>query len=141
MAGPSSRPPLHVPNHRRSVCAPARLVKPGGVIAFTDWLEGDAEAQRFLAFMKFANVQDAGGYKELLSAAGCEVVVAEVTGRFAKYTDLYIDMLNMQLTYDALKIINFDTDLIQALGGEMAFMQVLAHEGKIVQGLFVARKT
>ncbi len=46
----------------------------------------------------------------------------------------------MQLTYDALKIIGFDTALMEAMAGEMIFMQDLAHAGKIAQGLFVAKK-
>ena len=49
-------------------------------------------------------------------------------------------MLNMQLTYDALRIIGFDTALMESLAGEMNFMRELAHAGKIAQGLFVARK-
>jgi hypothetical protein len=91
--------------------------------------------------MKFPNVQDLEGYSDLLSAHGCEVVIAEDTGRFAPHVDLYLNMLNMQLTYDALKIIGFDTGLMETLGGEMVFMQELAHAGKIAQGMFVARKT
>ena len=66
--------------------------------------------------------------------------MAADTGRYAPLVDLYLDMLNKQLTYDALKVIGFDTELMQALGGEMAFMQGLAREGKIAQGVFVARK-
>ena len=54
--------------------------------------------------------------------------------------DLYLNMLNKQLTYDALRIIGFDLPLMQALGGEMVFMQQLAHAGKIAQGIFIARK-
>ena len=123
----------------------ARLVTPGGAIAFTDWVEGpagldDAQAERFLRFMKFPNLQDIAGYSALLADNGCEVAVAEDTGRFAPYVDLYLNMLNMQLTYDALKIIGFDMDLMQAMGAEMQFMQELAHAGCIAQGLFVARK-
>jgi ubiquinone/menaquinone biosynthesis C-methylase UbiE len=123
----------------------ARLVKPGGVVAFTDWVEGPAglsapEAERFLTFMKFPNIQDIGGYHALLLANGCDVEVAEDTGRFAPYVDLYLDMLNKQLTYDALRIIGFDMPLMQALGQEMVFMQQLAHAGKIAQAIFVARK-
>ena len=49
-------------------------------------------------------------------------------------------MLNMQLTYDALRIIGFDMPLMESLGGEMNFMRELAHAGKIAQGRFVARK-
>ncbi len=123
----------------------ARLVKSGGTIAFTDWIEGPRglsgeEAQRFLRFMKFPNIQDLEGYQELLSRNGCKVITAEDTGLFTPYVDLYLNMLNMQLTYDALRIIGFDTALMESLGGEMAFMQELAHAGKIAQGRFVARK-
>jgi hypothetical protein len=49
-------------------------------------------------------------------------------------------MLDMQLSYDALRIIGFDTELMQSMAGEMTFMQQLAHDGKISQGLFVARR-
>jgi hypothetical protein len=98
------------------------------------------EAEHFLTFMKFPNIQDLKGYKDLLTASGCQVQVAEDTGRFAPYVDLYLDMLNKQLTYDALQIIGFDMALMQAMGGEMVFMQQLAHAGKIVQGIFIARK-
>ena len=80
------------------------------------------------------------GYRALLEANGCTVSLAEDTGRFAPYVDLYLNMLTMQLTYDALKIIGFDVELMGAMGGEMAFMQGLAHEGKIAQGIFVATR-
>jgi len=135
----------YVVDKERLICEAVRIVKPGGVIAFTDWVEGkaglsDAEAERFLKFMKFPNIQDIGGYGDLLSDCDCEVTIAENTGRFAQYVDLYLNMLNMQLTYDALKIIEFDTVLMQSMGAEMAFMQELAHAGKIAQGLFVAYK-
>lgn len=135
----------YVVDKERLISEAARLVRPGGVIAFTDWIEAkagltEAEAERFLTFMKFPNVQDLEGYSDLLAANGCEVLVAEDTGRFAAYVDLYLDMLNMQLTYDALKIVGFDQQLMQSMGAEMAFMQQLAHAGKIAQGLFVSCK-
>ena len=135
----------YVADKGKLISEAARIVKPGGVIAFTDWIEAgaglsDAEAQRFLSFMKFPSVQDLKGYGSLLRANGCKVIIAEDTGRFAPCVDLYLDMLNKQLTYDALKIIGFDSELMQSMGAEMAFMQALAHAGKIAQGLFVARK-
>jgi SAM-dependent methyltransferase len=135
----------YVVDKEKLITEAARIVRPGGVIAFTDWIEGkaglsDAEAKRFLSFMKFPNVQNLEGYSELLTANGCEVITAEDTGRFGPYVDLYLNMLNMQLTYDALKIIGFDMELMQSMGAEMAFMQELAHAGKIAQGLFIARK-
>jgi SAM-dependent methyltransferase len=123
----------------------ARLVRPGGTIAFTDWIEGpagldDEQARRFLQFMKFPSIEARDGYAALLAASGCEVLQAEYTGRFAPYVDLYLNMVGMQLTYDALKILGFDQALMQAVAGELQFAQTLAHEGRIEQGLFVARK-
>lgn len=135
----------YVVDKPKLVAEAVRLVKPGGRVAFTDWIEGPAglsadEARRLLRFMKFPNIQDLDGYRRLLSDCGCEVQTALDTGRFAPYVDLYLNMLEMQLTYDALRIIGFDTDLMQSLAGEMAFVQQLAHAGKIAQGLFVARR-
>jgi SAM-dependent methyltransferase len=122
-----------------------RLTKPGGTIAFTDWMEGpgglaDREAERFLRFMKFANVQSLRGYSELLTAARCDVAVAVDTGRFASHVDLYLDMLDKQLTSDALRILDYNLAVMEGLAGEMKFLQQLAHDGKIVQGLIVAKK-
>ncbi len=135
----------YVADKAKLIAEAARLVKPGGLIAFTDWVEGKdelspAEAERLLTFMKFPNLQDLKGYQDLLTANGWQVQVAEDTKRFGPYVDLYLDMLNKQLTYDALRIIGFDLPLMQALSREMVFMRGLAHAGKIVQGLFVAHK-
>ena len=50
-------------------------------------------------------------------------------------------MLDIQLTGDALRILNCDVPTLMGLGREMESMQKLAHAGKIAQGLFVARKS
>ena len=135
----------YVEDKTKLIAEAARIVKSGGTIAFTDWIEGSVamnaqEAERFLKFMKFPNVLDMKGYTDLLKANGCEIVVAEDTKQFAPHVDLYLQMLDMQLTYDALKIIGFDTNMMQGMAGEMIFMQGLAHAGKIAQGRFVAKK-
>lgn len=135
----------YVVDKPKLIAEAARIVKPGGVIAFTDWLEGpaglsEAENTRFRAFMKFPNVETLAGYSALLEGQDCTVLRAEDTGRFAPYVALYIDMLTRQLTYDALKRIGFDVGLMQTMGAEMQFMRGLAEQGKITQGLIVARK-
>ncbi|MGD0899592.1 MAG: class I SAM-dependent methyltransferase [Thermoguttaceae bacterium] len=135
----------YVEDKGRLIAEAARLVRTGGIIAFTDWIEGPpglaaAEAERFLRFMKFPGVLDQEGYVALLADHGCEVLAAEDTGRFAPCVDLYLDMLSRQCTYDALRILNFDRQLMEALGGEMQFVGELAHAGKIRQGRFIARK-
>ena len=136
----------YVVDKAKLISEATRIVKPGGTIAFTDWIEGNtgltnAEAERFLKFMKFPNVLDINGYKELLQQNGCEIKTAQDTGRFAPYAELYLNMLNMQLTYDALKLIGFDRELMQSMAQEIIFMKDLAQAGKIAQGLFVAVKS
>ena len=136
----------YVEDKDQLIAEAVRLVRPGGRIAFTDWLTGPVplsadEAERYLRFMKFPNVLGLEDYTELLEGHGCRVDVAEDTGRFASHVDLYLDMLNKQLTYDALKLIGFDMEVMQGLGGEMTFVQTLAHEGKIQQGRVVATRS
>lgn len=135
----------YVTDKAKLISEAVRIAKPKGTIAFTDWVEGktlltEKEAQRLLTFMKFPTIAGIGSYCDLLKNNNCEIIAAEDTGRFAPYVDLYINMLTMQLTSDALRIVGFDKKVMEYLFGEMAFMQELAHKGKIIQGLFVARK-
>jgi sarcosine/dimethylglycine N-methyltransferase len=135
----------YVINKEALLAEAARLVKPGGKIAFTDWVEGTpgmsaAEMERLLKFMKFPNLQTLAGYTELLIQNECAVVVNENTEQFAPCVDLYLEMVARQLTYDALLILGFDHSMLGAVAEEMKFMQSLAHQGKIIQGRFVAQK-
>jgi SAM-dependent methyltransferase len=135
----------YVPDKPRLIAEAARIVRPGGVIAFTDWVEGpagltDSEAQRFLGMMMFANVEDIAGYAKLLSGNGCEVRAAEDTGRFARHADLYIDMIDSQLRYDALRIVGFSTDVLDTLLDGFRFLSEMARAGKIAQARFIARR-
>jgi SAM-dependent methyltransferase len=135
----------YVVDKAKLVAEAARIVKRGGTIAFTDWVEGpagmtDAEAERLLRFMKFPTLQDIPGYARLLEDSGCAVVSAEDTGRFGPYMDLYLNMVTMQLTWDALRIIGFDMAVMEAMAGELQFIRELAHAGKIAQGRFIARR-
>jgi SAM-dependent methyltransferase len=122
----------------------ARLVRKGGVIAFTDWVEGenldDGQAERFMKFMKFPSMFSIEDYKQALADCGCEVLHAYDTGRFEPCARLYIDMAEKQLTYDALRILGYDTNILAGLAGELKFAHELAQAGRIAQGLLVARK-
>jgi ubiquinone/menaquinone biosynthesis C-methylase UbiE len=135
----------YVADKPKLIAEAARIVRPGGVIAFTDWVEGsrglsNSEAQRFLGMMTFANVEDIAGYVRLLSANGCEVSVAEDTGRFAPHFDLYLNMIEMQLSYDVLRTLGFRADLMETVVDGFRFLRDLARAGKIAQARFIARK-
>jgi SAM-dependent methyltransferase len=123
----------------------ARLLPLGGTIAFTDWVEGAArlsssEAERLLRHMRFPSILAISDYRDLLVDAGLGVEIAEDTGRFAPHFNLYRDIVTMQLTYDALKVVGFDKDRMAALEREREFIRELAREGKLIQAMFVARR-
>jgi len=135
----------YVADKARLVAEAARLVRPGGTIALTDWVEGEAplsdpETERFLRLMSFANIEDRGGYARLLSQNGCQVQVAEDTGRLAPYFDLFVNMIEMQLTYDALATVGYRTEALETLTDNLRFIRDLGHAGKIEQARFIARR-
>ncbi len=122
----------------------ARIVKPGGIVAFTDWCEGDnmsdEEADRFLGFMQFPTMASQSDYEKMIADAGLELVESTRTDLFAPCVDFYIQMLTLQHTFDALRIINFDQNMMAALSEEMVNTQNLARAQKVVQCRFIARK-
>jgi ubiquinone/menaquinone biosynthesis C-methylase UbiE len=124
----------------------ARVVKPGGIVAFTDWIEGHApmtpaESKRVLDFMKFPYMESMDGYRGLLKKAGLKIETDDyLFPEFSKYVDLYLRMLTEQLTSDALKIIGDNMELFQGMGGEMTFMLEMAKAGKMDRCRFIARK-
>lgn len=135
----------YVEDKPRLIQEACRIVRPGGTIAFTDWVEGpagltEAEAERTLRFMKFPSLASLQDYPRLLEKNGCEVLEASDTGRFALHLDLYAQMVSMQLTYDALRILGFDRTAFSALSQELGALRELAHADRIVQGRFIARR-
>jgi SAM-dependent methyltransferase len=134
----------YVTDKSQLISEAARVLKPGGIIAFTDWIEGPAgltneEALRFNTFMKFPDLQSLPGYRALLEKHGFDVREAAPI-EFAKYVDLYITMLTEQLTFDALRILGGDMELFKAMGAEMVDMQQKTRAGKIGRGRFIGVK-
>ena len=136
----------YVVDKEKLIAEAARILKPGGTLAFTDWIEGPSglsedEAKRINLFMKFPYMESLDGYKKLIGNAGLTLVSAEdITAEFAGYIDFYIKMLTDQLTFDALSIIGNDMEMFKAMGGEMMNMAEQAHAGKFGRGRFIAKK-
>lgn len=135
----------YVGDKPRLIAEAARLVRAGGTIAFTDWvvapdLISDGELEHLLTFMKFPNIGSLESYHALLGGAGCEIRQCANTGRFVRFVRLYLELLESQLRFDALRIIGFNEAMYEGLLEEMRFMRRLAEDGKIMQGMFVAVK-
>ena len=69
-----------------------------------------------------------------------ESIEAQDTGRFAPYMDLYRNMVEMRLTYDALQVLDFDTEQLDSVANGFGFFRGLVQAGKIAQGRFIARE-
>mmetsp|Transcript_116066 Transcript_116066/g.308723 ORF Transcript_116066/g.308723 Transcript_116066/m.308723 type:complete len:305 (-) Transcript_116066:112-1026(-) len=135
----------YMPDKQLIVDQAARIVKPGGTIMFTDWIEGeglsDEEAQKYLSLMTFPAIPTGQEYAGMLEKAGCKVEVAENSGRFSPAMDCYLYMLKYQAVYDARKLLGWDEKAYAKLISDFEFMAKLAKEGKIIQGMFVATKS
>ncbi len=134
----------YVEDKKRLIGEAVRLIKSKGLIAFTDWMEGPVglsadEAQRYLAFMKFPSVLGLTEYSALLEASGCHVRLAQDSGRFAGHARLYLAMLELQLSYDACKILGWNVEVFRGLITELRFIQALAEAQKIIQGIVIAQ--
>ena len=136
----------YVSDKDKQIAEAARVLKKGGTIAFTDWVEGpkglaDADAERINRFMKFPYMESQKGYEALLKKHGFTVTVSDdLTSDFADHIQLYIDMLTKQLTFDALRIIGWDMNMMQGMGGEMMFMLEKARAGNFGRTRLVATK-
>lgn len=136
----------YVENKDKMISEAARVLKKGGTIAFSDWIEGpagmdDETARRICTFMKFPDVLNREAYEALLKKYGFRLEVSEdLTPLYADYIDFYIKMLTDQLFFDAMRIIGWDMELFSAMGGEMAFMSETAHKGGFGRARFVAVK-
>jgi len=136
----------YVEDKGKLIAEASRILKPGGTLSFTDWIEGPKgltkeNADRINAFMKFPYMETLEGYKSLMQKNGFEVIEATDQNQyFADHIALYIDMLTKQFTYDALKIIGDDINMMQAMGGEMVFMRDMARAGHFSRGRFIGRK-
>jgi SAM-dependent methyltransferase len=135
----------YVPDKRSLVGEAARIVRSGGTVAFTDWVEGpsgldDEEADHVLQTMSFPNFQSIDGYTDALTGAGLDVVLAEDTGRFGPAFALYAEAIDLQYAFDALELFDFNRDVLDLVLEELRGLARLGADGKLVQGRFVARK-
>eukprot|EP01083_Nonionella_stella_P317157 1153383_1 len=135
----------YVPDKGALIQSAMRILKPGGLIAFTDWILGptpmtEEELADWLKFMTFPNCETVESYAQKMANAGFSVLHAYDTGRFTPYTKLYIDMIEQQMQGDALRIFGNDYNEYERTMKMFYMMLKLSQEGKVAQGLFVGQK-
>lgn len=72
---------LHVPDKGAALAECARVLRPGGRIAFSDWIAtprlGDGERRRLAEWMAAVSLQSIDGYRALLGRAGFTAIETE----------------------------------------------------------------
>lgn len=121
-----------------------RVLKQGGLVAFTDWIQTgnmtDEEWTRLNNFMVFPYMETLDGYEELLSNTGfVEIEKEDLSIDFAYHCTIYQQKLKNELK----------NPIIQTYGAEM-FNEVdkgldnwvnAAHEGKVGRGRLIGKKS
>lgn len=132
----------HVPDKARLIGECARVLRSGGVVAFTDILRTDRldaqEAARLGVEMVFNDLASLASYQALLRAAGFTVLEAEDLG--AQWTDILVKRLAMYRSLRATTERKFGEQRHQEWDRYYSFFVGLYGEGKLSGGRFVARK-
>lgn len=132
----------HVPHKPRLIAECARVLRRGGVFAFTDILRRDglsaAEMARLSADMAFPDLESLAGYCRLLEANGC--VVEHCDDLSPWWTRVLVDRLAMYRSLGADTARNFGQARSADWDAFYAFFVGLYKQGRLGGGRFIARK-
>jgi len=121
----------------------ARVVKPGGVVAFTDWIEtgpmSDELSTALNTFMVFPYLETLEGYAELAQSAGLEVIEREdLTPDFARHVRTYLKAL--QDRHRAAVVAAYGQQMYDHVERGLAMWRDASAAGRVGRGRIIARK-
>jgi ubiquinone/menaquinone biosynthesis C-methylase UbiE len=133
----------HVPDKPRLIAECARVVKPGGVIAFTDILHrpglSEDEMARLTREMSFPTLESLDGYCALLPSRGCSVIARDdLTEQWAA---ILVQRLAMYRGLKAQTVRKFGEEHFRKWDQTYAFFVGLYQQGRLGGGRFVARRS
>jgi ubiquinone/menaquinone biosynthesis C-methylase UbiE len=133
----------YITDKERLVRECARVVRPGGTVAFTDWLEtgpmNDGLWTALHAFMAFPYMETLKGYARLTEAAGLRVVEQEdLSPDFARHVQLYLDAL--QKTYRAAIVFHYGQPMYDEVERGLILWRDASAAGQVGRGRIIARK-
>lgn len=132
----------HVPGKPRLIEEAARVVRPGGRIAFTDIMARttlpEAIAERLSREMTFSEIASLGDYRELLDGAGCEVL--EATDLSDEWTKILRRRLAMYRSLGGSTAARFGPARSREWDSAYAFFVGLFAQGVLGGGRIVAHR-
>ena len=132
----------HIPNKPELLTECLRVLKPGGLIAFTDILEGASMTtpvtERLRQEMTFMELNTLGTYRTLLETSGCEIKMAEDLSE--EWARILINRLAMYRGLKDQTIARFGSSHFEKWDRTYSFFVGLYTSGELGGGRFLARK-
>ncbi|MBL6951994.1 MAG: methyltransferase domain-containing protein [Alphaproteobacteria bacterium] len=132
----------HIPDKKRLIAEVARVTKAGGRIAFTDILEGSGlnahDRDKMSQGMGYVDLATLAGYRDLLAAAGCEVV--EAVDLSARWAEILAARLAMYRGLKAQTVAGFGEAVYRRWDDIYTLFVGSIEKGQLGGGRFLARR-
>ncbi len=133
----------YVTDKKRLIEECTRVVKTGGTVAFTDWIEAgpmsEEERMALNTFMVFSYLETLEGYAALAEAAGLKVVEKEdLTTDFARHVDAYLGQV--QNDFKQSIIDGYGTEMFDEVVAGLTLWRDSSAAGRAGRGRLIARK-
>jgi len=134
----------YITDKKRLIEECARVLKPGGVIAVTDWLETGSMTQdewkALHTFMVFPYMETLEGYAALAENTGMTVVEMEdLTPDFARHIQIYLSKVQNELRQDITEA--YGQEMYDAVERGITLWREASQVGKVGRGRLIARKS
>jgi ubiquinone/menaquinone biosynthesis C-methylase UbiE len=134
----------YITDKKRLIEECARVLKPGGVIAVTDWLETGSmtkdEWQALLTFMVFPYMETLEGYATLVETAGLTVIEKEdLTPDFARHIQIYLS--KVQNEFRQVIVDSYGQEMYDEVEGGITLWRDASAAGKVGRGRLIVRKS
>jgi ubiquinone/menaquinone biosynthesis C-methylase UbiE len=133
----------YITDKERLIMEANRVLKPKGVIAFTDWMQAgnmsDTEWEELNSFMAFPSMETLEGYENVLRENGFKIMEKEdLTRDFAHHCHLYQNKLRNELKEAVVS--QYGKELYEAADEGLDKWVRAADEGKVGRGRMIGKK-
>jgi ubiquinone/menaquinone biosynthesis C-methylase UbiE len=133
----------YITDKQRLIEEAHRVLKSGGIIAFTDWTQTgtmtDEEWVQLNTFMVFPYMETMDGYEELLQDTGFDIIEKEdLNVDFARHCGIYQEKLRHELKDDIIQ--TYGAEMFSAVDVGLDNWVKAAHECKVGRGRLIGKK-
>lgn len=133
----------YITDKKRLIAESYRVLKPGGIIAFTDWLQvgnmTQEEWNNLNGFMAFPYIETLNGYENILKNTGFNILEKEDLSKdFTKHCQIYQTILRKDLKESIIK--NYNQELFEAADIGLSLWVKAANERKVGRGRIIGKK-